>query len=49
MGTDDLMKLLDDLSINTNVFVISHKSDQLADKFSNYLTFEKKNNFSRIK
>ena len=49
MGTDDLMKLLDELSINTNVFVISHKSDQLADKFSNYLSFEKKNNFSRIK
>ena len=49
MGTDDLMKLLEDLSINTNIFVISHKSDQLADKFSNYLMFEKKNNFSRIK
>lgn len=48
MGTDDLMKLLEDLSINTNIFVISHKSDQLADKFSNYLVFEKKNNFSRI-
>jgi DNA repair exonuclease SbcCD ATPase subunit len=49
MGTDDLMKLLEDLSINTNIFVISHKSDQLSDKFSNYLVFEKKNNFSRIK
>ena len=49
MGTDDLMKLLEELSINTNIFVISHKSDQLADKFSNYLMFEKKNNFSRIK
>ncbi len=49
MGTDDLMKLLEELSINTNIFVISHKSDQLADKFSNYLVFEKKNNFSRIK
>jgi len=49
MGTDDLMKLLEDLSINTNIFVISHKSDQLADKFANYLMFEKKNNFSRIK
>tara|TARA_R100001082_G_C4359800_1_gene158755 strand:- start:153 stop:1868 length:1716 start_codon:yes stop_codon:yes gene_type:complete len=49
MGTDDLMKLLEELSINTNIFVISHKSDQLADKFTNYLVFEKKNNFSRIK
>ena len=39
MGTDDLMKLLEDLSINTNIFVISHKSDQLADKFTNYLMF----------
>jgi energy-coupling factor transporter ATP-binding protein EcfA2 len=49
MGTDDLMKLLDDLSINANIFVISHKADLLADKFSNYMVFEKKNNFSRIK
>jgi DNA repair exonuclease SbcCD ATPase subunit len=49
MGTDDLMKLLEDLSINTNIFVISHKADQLSDKFANYLVFEKKNNFSRIK
>tara|TARA_R110002012_G_scaffold204050_1_gene373595 strand:- start:539 stop:2254 length:1716 start_codon:yes stop_codon:yes gene_type:complete len=49
MGTDDLMKLLDDLSINTNIFVISHKADLLSDKFQNYMIFEKKNNFSRIK
>ena len=49
MGTDDLMKLLDDLSINANIFVISHKADLLADKFQNYMIFEKKNNFSRIK
>ena len=49
MGTDDLMKLLDDLSINANIFVISHKADLLADKFQNYMVFEKKNNFSRIK
>lgn len=33
---------------DTNVFVISHKGDQLADKFHNQLRFEKNNNFSSV-
>ena len=33
---------------DTNVFVISHKGDVLADKFFSTLKFEKHKNFSRI-
>ena len=49
VGVDDLMKVLRDLSEESNIFVITHKSDQLADKFNNSLSFHKKNNFSRLK
>ena len=31
-----------------NVFVISHKADQIVDKFSHVMQFDKKNNFSRL-
>jgi len=48
VGTDEVLKLLNALGSKTNVFVISHKADQIVDKFSNTITFEKKNNFSRI-
>jgi len=43
-----LMSLLKDLSSETNVFVISHKSDQMFDKFRSVIRFVKKNNFSVI-
>ena len=43
-----LMGLLKDLSSDTNVFVISHKSDQMFDKFRSIIRFTKKNNFSVI-
>jgi len=33
---------------DTNIFVISHKGDQLFDKFRSIIRFEKKNNFSQI-
>lgn len=48
VGMDELMKLLKMVSKESNVYVISHKADQLVDKFSNIITFEKKNNFSKI-
>ena len=48
VGMDELMKLLKTVSQNCNVYVISHKSDQLMDKFTNVITFEKKNNFSKM-
>lgn len=48
VGTDEVLKLLNALGTKTNVFVISHKADQIIDKFSNTMTFEKKNNFSKL-
>jgi DNA repair exonuclease SbcCD ATPase subunit len=48
VGMDELMKLLKTISDKANVYVISHKADQLVDKFSNIISFEKKNNFSKI-
>ena len=46
-GTEEFLKLLDILSERCNIFVISHKADQLADKFSKSMTFEKRGNFSK--
>ena len=48
VGMDELMKLLKIISDKAHVYVISHKADQLVDKFSNIISFEKKNNFSKI-
>lgn len=47
-GTDYVMNLLDTLDETTHVFVISHKGDQLQDKFKNVIRVEKHQNFSRI-
>lgn len=47
-GMDEFMKLLKGMGARCNIFVISHKSDQLLDKFQEVLTFKKKNNFSRM-
>ena len=47
-GTDEFLKIINDLTLDTNVFIISHKTDQLIDKFSNVVRFEKHQNFSRM-
>ena len=47
-GTDEFMKLITQLTTDTNVFVISHKGDQLFDKFHSNIKFEKVKNFSQI-
>jgi len=47
-GTDDFLKILHTVADNTNVFVISHKTETLQDKFSSTLVVEKKQNFSII-
>ena len=47
-GTDEFLKLLMALSNETNVLIISHKGDQLFDKFDTVVKFEKVKNFSRI-
>ena len=49
VGTEEFLKLLTTFGNRANIFVISHKSDTMTDKFSNHIMFEKKNNFSRIK
>ena len=47
-GCDEFLKLLHQLGIDTNIFVISHKGDILYDKFHSQIRFEKTKNFSRI-
>ena len=47
-GTDEFLKILNDLTSDTNVFIISHKGDTLYDKFHSVVKFEKHKNFSRI-
>lgn len=47
-GTDEFLKLMNSMGNETNLFVISHKGDQLFDKFRSVIKFEKKANFSRI-
>ena len=46
-GTDEFLKILNTLE-GENVFVISHKQDQLIDKFKEVIRFEKHKNFSKI-
>jgi DNA repair exonuclease SbcCD ATPase subunit len=47
-GTDYFLNLIDQLGENTNIFIISHKGDQLFDKFRSVIRFEKQNDFSVI-
>ena len=47
-GADEFLKIIKYVVKDTNVFVISHKTD-LQDKFDNVLSFEKIKGFSRIK
>lgn len=47
-GTEMLMNLLGQVTVDTNVFVISHKGDQLFDKFHSVIKFEKRNDYSVI-
>tara|TARA_Y100001937_G_scaffold29595_2_gene42636 strand:- start:2483 stop:4201 length:1719 start_codon:yes stop_codon:yes gene_type:complete len=48
VGTEEFLKLLTAFGTRANIFVISHKSDSMTDKFSNHIMFEKKNNFSKL-
>ena len=47
-GTYDFMKILRSFNDSTNVFIISHKTDVLQDKFERILKVEKRQNFSVI-
>lgn len=47
-GLDEFMKLLINLTADTNTFIISHKSDQLMDKFEHTVRFKKVKGFSQM-
>ena len=47
-ATEDFMKLLNEFGDKTNVFIISHKTEQLNEKFDNIIRFKKQKNFSKI-
>lgn len=47
-ATEYVMTLLNALGDGTNVWVISHKGDQLFDKFNHVMKFTKRQNFSVI-
>lgn len=47
-GTDYFLNLMNQFGENSNIFVISHKGDQLFDKFRSVIRFEKRNDFSVI-
>lgn len=48
-GVDNLLKILDTLDQDSNVFVISHKGDILEGKFRSKIEFHKEHNFSVMK
>ena len=48
VGTEEFLKLIHEMGNESNVFVISHKGDQLFDKFRSVIKFTKKNNFSQV-
>jgi len=48
VGTEELIKLIKIVSQNANTYIISHKADQLVDKFEHVISFEKKQNFSKM-
>ena len=47
-GTDEFLKIIQTLTDDTNTFIISHKTDSIADKFDKTYRFEKVRNFSRL-
>jgi DNA repair exonuclease SbcCD ATPase subunit len=47
-GTDEFLRILDELTVDTNVFVISHHGDTLFDKFHSVVKFDKVKSFSRM-
>lgn len=48
-GVENLLKILETLGEDTNIFVISHKGEILDNKFAAKIEFIKEKNFSKIK
>ena len=47
-GTDYFTRIIKYVVTDANVFVISHKTDELVDKFDNILKFDKIKGFSKL-
>lgn len=47
-AVDDFMKIISTIDEKSNIFIISHKSDQLTDKFDKVFKFNKVKNFSKV-
>lgn len=47
-GTEEFMKILQSLTVDTNTFIISHKTENITDKFEKIIVFEKHKNFSKV-
>jgi DNA repair exonuclease SbcCD ATPase subunit len=47
-GTDEFMKIINGLTTESNTIIISHKRDQISDKFDRMIKFEKIKDYSRI-
>lgn len=47
-GVESLIDILHKMNSNDNIFVISHRSQQFAEKFDNHIRFEKVKNFTQI-
>ena len=47
-GVDNLTKILDTLTDDSNVFIISHKGELLEGKFDDKIEFVKSKNFSKV-
>ncbi len=47
-GIDDILRVISNLTTNDNVVIISHREDQISDKFNKIVRFELIKNFSRM-
>lgn len=47
-GMEEFLNIIKSLSGDTNLFIISHRSENLNEKFDHQIVFEKCQNFSRI-
>ena len=47
-GTEEFMKLIYMMNDDANIFVITHKTDQMVDKFKHTIRFGKVKNFSQM-
>lgn len=47
-GTEEFLRIIDSLTRDNNVFIVSHRSDQMIDKFDSVIRFDKVKGFSKV-